>query len=54
MQDRTPAPVPDGTCSRCHHADFDDDTRPLCWLLGRAEAMPATRCAHFDLDEAFK
>ena len=45
--------MPDGTCSRCRYADFDDDP-PLCWRMGTADLMPATRCIHFDLDEAFK
>jgi hypothetical protein len=49
-----PEPTPDGTCSRCRYADFDDDAQPLCWRLKRADPMSPTRCAHFDMDEAFK
>jgi hypothetical protein len=45
---------PDGTCSRCRFADFDDDTQPLCWRLGLADKMPPTRCQYYDMDEAFK
>lgn len=46
------------TCAMCRCADFDggDDgtSGALCWLGGKANVMPPTRCQHFSLDSCFE